>query len=95
MDTTTTAVCETRYFGPVDYDEESVLEFPEGIPSFETERRFLVVRQPANYPMVFLQSLSDQDLCFVALPVSAASPRYRLRIPPEDLAALGLPAHRP
>ncbi len=32
--------CDTRYFGPVDYDEQSVMLFPDGIPAFEQEQRF-------------------------------------------------------
>ena len=86
--------CETRYFGPVEYDETSVLEFPDGIPAFEQSRRFLPLRQPINDPLVFLQSLSDPELCFVTLPALAACPRYRLSIGREDLDALELETSR-
>jgi flagellar assembly factor FliW len=85
---------KTHYFGPLEYEEESVLEFPDGIPAFEQEKRFLALRQPINHPLVFLQSLSNPNLCFVTLPVQAAYPRYRLRIAPEDLTALGLAPNR-
>jgi flagellar assembly factor FliW len=82
--------CETRYFGPVEYDDASVLVFPDGIPAFEQSKRFLPLRQPINDPLVFLQSLSDPQLCFVTLPALAACPRYRLSIAPEDLDSLAL-----
>src|ERR1700677_2921755 len=82
--------CETRYFGPVEYDEASVLVFPDGIPAFEQSRRFLPLRQAINEPLVFLQSLSNPELCFVTLPALAACPRYRLSIAREDLDALDL-----
>ena len=86
--------CPTRYFGPVDYDETSVMEFPDGIPAFEQQRQFLAIRQPANEPLIFLQSLSDAELCFVALPVQAVTRGFKLSMTAEDLEALGLEAGR-
>ena len=86
--------CDTRYFGPVDYDEQSVMLFPEGIPAFEQEQRFLALRQPINEPLVFLQSLANPNLCFATLPALSACPGYQLSMTPEDLEALGLEAGR-
>jgi len=87
--------CETRYFGPVEYDEDSVMVFPDGIPAFEQERRFLALRQPINEPLVFLQSLTNPNLCFATLPALSACPGYRLNMTPEDLRALGLEGGQP
>ena len=93
-ETTPLQRCETRYFGPVDYREESVMVFPDGIPAFEQEKRFLALRQPASEPMVFLQSVANPDVCFATLPVAAACPGYQLRMAPEDMAALDLDRSR-
>src|ERR1035441_4651548 len=82
--------CETRYFGPVEYNEESVLVFPDGIPAFEQEKRFLVMRQPISEPLVFLQSVANPNVCFTTLPAPAACPGFQLNMAPEDLDALGL-----
>ncbi len=82
----------TKYFGQLQYNEDSVVEFPDGIPGFEDQRGFLVVQQPQSKPLVFLQSLSKPELCFIAVPAQAACPDYRLSIPSEDLDALGLPS---
>jgi len=78
----------------VDYDEQSVMLFPEGIPAFEQEQRFLALRQPINEPLVFLQSLANPNLCFATLPALSACPGYQLSMTPEDLEALGLEAGR-
>jgi flagellar assembly factor FliW len=92
MTTETTPLqhCETRYFGPVEYKEESVMVFPDGIPAFEQETRFLAMRQPISEPLVFLQSVANPNVCFATLPAAAACPGYKLRMAPEDLRALGL-----
>ena len=83
---------ETRYFGNLPYEDDSVIEFPDGLPGFENERRFLPVELAAHRPLVFLQSLATPALCFPALPVAAIDEHYRLRLEPADLATLGFPA---
>jgi flagellar assembly factor FliW len=84
----------TKYFGQLAYTQDSVVEFPDGIPGFEDQHGFVVVQQPATTPLVFLQSLTMPELCFTTVPAQAACPDYRLAIPSEDLAALELPSGR-
>ena len=87
-------VSHTRYFGTITYRDESVIRFPQGLPGFAEETRFLLIDQPVNEPLLFLQSLSRPDLCFLALQVLSVCPGYRLSVPPEDLTVLGLPEDR-
>lgn len=83
-------------FGTLDYEEEARIEFPWGIPGFEQARWFVLVDQPENRPLVFLQSMEERELCFMTLPVAEVAPDYRLRIVPEDLERLHLdPARQP
>lgn len=89
IQSTTLQRCETRYFGPVEYDEESVMVFPHGIPAFEQETRFLALHQPISEPLVFLQSVGNPDVCFATLPVASACPGFQLCMAPEDLDTLG------
>jgi flagellar assembly factor FliW len=84
----------TKNFGIVDYELDAVIEFPAGLPGFEQETRFVALEQPATKPLVFLQSLSRPDLCFITMPVRAADPLYRLSVTPEDLRYLELPVSR-
>jgi flagellar assembly factor FliW len=79
----------TRQFGLFEYDPETALEFPAGLPGFETERRFVLIERPNLAPILFLQSLDSPDLCFPAAPVKAIDPHYELVITPEDLRPLG------
>jgi flagellar assembly factor FliW len=86
--------CTTKYFGPVAYEETNVLKFPAGLPGFEDERRFLSLEQAAHAPLVFLQSLTTPDLCFVALPASSIEPSYELEVEDGDLELLGIDRSR-
>ena len=83
--------CETKYFGTVSYDQQTVITFPAGLPAFENRRHFLPIEDPARLPFVFLQSLEDARLCFLTLPVAILDPHYQLKVGTEDLAAIGLP----
>ncbi|HUA17455.1 MAG TPA: flagellar assembly protein FliW [Bryobacteraceae bacterium] len=85
---------ETKYFGSMEYREESVYEFPHGLPAFESETRFVLIERPENKPLVFLQSLSRPNLCFLALPIWAIDRDYQLEISPEDLEELSLGPER-
>jgi flagellar assembly factor FliW len=81
---------ESKYFGPVGYPEDSVLEFPAGLPGFENAHQFIAIDQPENKPLVFLQSVSEPGLCFVTLPVGSVRKDFRLSMATEDLRLLDL-----
>src|SRR5919109_5150329 len=85
---------DTKNFGSVTYDESSTICFPCGLPGFEDRKRFLALNFEDTKPLVYLQSLEDGGLCFIAMPILAVDPQYRLRISNEDLARLELPCER-
>jgi len=82
--------CHTRYFGTLEFDEDSAIDFPQGMPGFAGERRFLPVELPQHHPLIFLQSLATPGLCFPTVPAAAIEPGYRAQFSAADLAALGL-----
>lgn len=88
------AQAETKYFGTLDYAEGSVFEFPQGLPAFDQEKRFVLIELPDRAPLVFLQSLTRASLCFPAFPILVVDNRYELAIAPEDLQALELDGER-
>jgi flagellar assembly factor FliW len=89
-------IFNTEYFGPVEYSDDTVLEFPRGLPGFDERRKFLAIQQTDTAPLLFLQSLEDARLCFPTLPILAVDPTYRLQVCDEDLDAIGFPVrHQP
>ncbi len=86
------SITETKYFGKISFEPDSELEFPCGLPGFESRKRFVAVTFPASEPLIYLQSLEDPGLCFITMPLLAVDPRYRLNVSKEDLTLLGLPA---
>lgn len=86
------ALLETPQLGTVDYSEETIVEFAEGLPAFETQTRFVLVERTETAPILFLQSLDNAELCFLTVPVQAIQPDYELTSPIEDLRDLGIDA---
>jgi flagellar assembly factor FliW len=82
--------CQTTYFGALQYEEDSAIDFPQGLPGFAGEQRFLPVELPQHHPLIFLQSLVTPSLCFPTLPAVAIEPGYRAQFSAGDLEALGL-----
>jgi flagellar assembly factor FliW len=84
----------TRQFGPLEYDESAVLDFPAGLPGFPDQTRLVLVERASAAPVIFLQSLHREELCFLAVPVLAIDPGYQLVVGGDDLRLLGLDASR-
>ena len=84
----------TKFFGDVDFAPDSVFTFPSGLPGFEDEREFLFLNVPESDPVMFLQSVTMRNLCFVMLPILAVAPDFRLKLTPEESEALRLTAER-
>jgi flagellar assembly factor FliW len=80
----------TVYFNELEYCEDAVFEFPGGIPGFESQTEFLFIEQPHTHPLVYMQSLKNSGLCFLALPVFTVDPGYRLALSADEASALGL-----
>jgi flagellar assembly factor FliW len=78
---------DTR-FGPLEYDESATLEFPAGLAGFERLRTFLLVDRADLRPIVFLQSVEEPALCFLAMPAQSVVLDYQLHVSDEELALI-------
>ena len=84
----------TKFMGDVEYTPEAVFSFPAGIPGFESHQEYLFLNIPEIAPLMFLQSITCRNLCFVLLPILTVAPDYRLDLTAEELHDLGLPENR-
>jgi flagellar assembly factor FliW len=80
----------TKFFGDIECDPESVYSFPSGLPGFEEQHSFFFVTTPAVKPLLFLQSLTTRNLCFILLPILVVNPHFKLELSPEESSELGL-----
>jgi flagellar assembly factor FliW len=81
---------ETLDFGPAEYSPEDLYHFPLGIPAFEEERSFVLIRRGEFSPFLVLQSATKPRLRFICLPLALLAPAYPLDSEEEALASLGI-----
>jgi flagellar assembly factor FliW len=51
----------TYKFGTLETEEGAAVDFPQGLPGFESSRRFALLAEPELSPVVCLQSLDSPD----------------------------------
>ena len=58
----------TRLFGTIEYKEEDVITFPQGIPSFEDEHEFLLLPiAGGEEALLCMQSVATPHLSFILM----------------------------
>lgn len=84
-------IIKTSRFGEIEVAESQVILFPEGIPGFPEEQRFLVLQVGLEEtPFWWLQSVESGELCFLTVQPSQVFPDYDFRVPEESLQLLEL-----
>jgi flagellar assembly factor FliW len=73
--------------------EKSVIHFPEGIPGFETCKRFVILEPDDLAPLLLLHTVEGDALSLPVLPVEVVASNYRLQLQEADRQLLGLPLH--
>lgn len=81
---------DTRQFGPLEFEENAVLHFPEGLMGLEHLHRFVIIDQDEVEPLRWLQSVDEPAIAFNVIDPVLAFPAYKVRLTGEDREALGL-----
>ena len=68
---------KNRQFGELEFDDEHVLTFPDGIIGFEESRRFILINDEDSQPFRWLVSIEDEDLSFPLLNPQILVPNYK------------------
>ena len=80
----------SRNFGNLEYSPGEQFVFPAGVPGFPDEKQFVPIETPDQFPLIYLQSTGDPNLCFIALPARSLVRDYELSVDSGDLASIGL-----
>ncbi|WP_280769572.1 flagellar assembly protein FliW [Salipaludibacillus daqingensis] len=80
---------ETKYSGKIDINENNIIEFEQGLPSFEEERSFILLpfnEEPS--PFYILQSTNTAGLALVLMTPFTFFPDYEAKLSDQTLEAL-------
>lgn len=78
----------TRFFGVAECSPDDVIVFPAGIPPFVASTRFVLMSDDKRRPLLFLQSVDEENLCFITIPIRVLEADYQLSIEEDDLHLL-------
>lgn len=81
---------QTSRFGPVNLQDEDIIEFPEGILGFNDLRKFVLLDDPNDEIFAWLQSCEVPQIAFPVLEPELFAQNYRVTLTKHDLEGLGL-----
>lgn len=81
---------ESARFGSVEIDETKLIKFQGGLLGFEEASNFVLMDADETGVYVWLQSVDDPDLAFLAVAPNFFFPTYEPDIDDGDAMALGL-----
>ncbi|WNF36581.1 flagellar assembly protein FliW [Bacillaceae bacterium IKA-2] len=79
---------ETKYLGEVEINDEKIIEFESGIPSFLDEKKFILLPFDETTPFYILQSVTTSQLGFVVVSPFQFFPDYQAKLSDATVAAL-------
>lgn len=81
----------TKYFGPIEYDPQQIIDFPNGLFGFEEEKQFLLLPfQGSQGSLLCFQSVKTPALAFVAVNPFSLDPGYAPELTREELNLMGV-----
>lgn len=81
---------ETQRFGALQVEEQEMFLFPQGLIGLETLRQWLLVPDPENPAVAWLQSASRGDRALAMISPRVFVPGYRIHVPAHSLSVLQL-----
>ena len=79
----------TFHFGEIEYDEQKIIHFPDGIPGFPDDKRFLFMSEQEDEDTFFwLQSVDNGDVAFTLMNVYGILPNYDPQCDEEEMKEL-------
>ncbi len=76
---------ETKYFSTLQYEEDEVIFFPEGLFGFESYQRFILIRfENQNTSLICLQSVDEANIAFVMINPYHFLPKYEVALPEDE-----------
>jgi len=80
----------TKHFGAIQYKEDTIITFSEGVPGFPDSKQFIIINETDDIEHYkWLQSIDDEELCFVLLDVYKILPDYNPIVEKDEVQSLG------
>lgn len=81
---------QTSRFGKITIDENELLMMPQGLIGFESCRHWILIANPSNEDIAWLQSVGVPNVAIPVISPRRYAPDYRVHVSQRDLAVLRL-----
>jgi flagellar assembly factor FliW len=88
-------IVRSTRFGEIEVSDQSILEFPHGIPGFVDEKVFAFLPYQLENPFAFLQSVNEPDLTFMIVEPFSFFPDYDFELEDGIVKELGISDENP
>lgn len=78
----------SRNFGEIDFEEEKIIDFEEGIPGFKDLKKYIIIEDPES-TFCYLQSVEEKNICFIIINPFLLCKDYTIDIKEQEIEALG------
>ncbi len=85
-------IVQTSRFGRIEFQEEDVLQFPEGLLGFADLRQFVLIDDPNDEIFAWLQSCEAPQIAFPVLEPELFTENYKINLTKNDLEAMQMKA---
>jgi len=83
-------VIQTTRFGELEFEEQEIIHFPQGLPGFQQYEKYTVI-PIENSPFYYIQSVDEGGLAFVAVSPFEFYPDYEFELMENAIQELGAP----
>lgn len=80
----------SKLLGKIEFDENSIIQFEEGLIGIPEKKRFLLIEKEDFKPFCYLQSVDDPTFILIVINPLMVETEYRFNIFKDDLNALGI-----
>ena len=78
----------SRNFGEIDFEEDKIIDFAEGIPGFKDLKKYIIIEDPES-TFCYLQSVEEENICFIIINPFLLCKDYIIDIKDQEIEALG------
>ncbi len=79
---------QTSRFGQIDATPEEIIIFPQGLIGFESSRQGLILPDPENSDVAWLQSVAQPQVALPLVSPRKFAPDYKVNVPNRQLSIL-------
>ena len=80
---------DTKFYGEIEIDEEQIIDFPQGLPGFEEQKRFVYLKPEGSF-FGSLQAVDLPGLGFVVISPFVICSDYHFDLDEQVVSDLGL-----